>query len=208
MMKYYQEITLIGQSEIPLHFILSKVYVQIHLALVEMQDENGIVPIGVSFPEYLSSRREMGVLNKSDDGNRKIGLGTKVRLFSETEDVLKQLDLSKWLAFLTDYVHSTGIREIPLHKITGYANFKRKHIKGSLQNLSKRYAKRNSLSIEEAEKHFNKVKDSSNLPYLQLKSLSEHHPFRLVISKVKCESLINEGFGTYGLSSVSTVPEF
>lgn len=207
-MKYYQELTLIGQPEISFSFILTKVYTQIHLALVEMQDENGLVPIGVSFPEYLSDKKEARLLNKSDGDNRKIGLGNKLRVFAETEDDLKQLDLLKWLSHLMDYVHLTGIREVPIKKVTGYVYFQRKHIKGSPQKLSKRHAKRHNISITESEKYYNGLQSTSDLPYLYLKSLSNDQSFRLFILKVKSNSFVNKSFRTYGLSTVSTVPEF
>ena len=48
-MKYYQELTLIAQAEVSLYFIWSKVYTQLHLALVAMPTQGNV---GVSFPEY------------------------------------------------------------------------------------------------------------------------------------------------------------
>ena len=47
MMNYYQELSLLPQEEIPINFLWSKVFQQIHLGLVEMQDDQLRVPIGV-----------------------------------------------------------------------------------------------------------------------------------------------------------------
>lgn len=51
-MKFYQELTLLPQDEINIYFLWSKTFQQIHLGLVEMQDDQKRVPIGLSFPEY------------------------------------------------------------------------------------------------------------------------------------------------------------
>ena len=195
-MKYYLEITLSEHSELGIYGLWEKFFTQLHLALVEMQGKTGSIFTGISFPEYRYEDENGGYL------------GNKLRVFGETEDALKQLDLLKWLSQLTNSIHSTGIQQVPSEDVTGYVRFQRKHIKGSLQNLSKRYAKRHNISIAEAEKHYNGLKSECDLPFLNLKSLSNDQTFRLFISKVKSESFINKGFGTYGLSTVSTVPEF
>lgn len=195
-MKYYLEITLADHPKQGVYDLWGKLFTQLHLALVPTKNSLGNVSIGISFPEY---RYEEG------DGGY---IGNKLRVFSETEEALNQLDLPKQLSRLINYLDLMQTKEVPFKDITGYASFKREHIKGSLKNLSKRYAKRHNMSIVESEKYFNGFKNISDLPYLSIKSLSKNHPFRLFISKVKCESYINEGFGTYGLSSVSTVPEF
>jgi CRISPR-associated endonuclease Csy4 len=52
-MDYYQEITLIDQAEISPYFLWSKIYMQLHFALVEMKDQYNQVPIGISFPDYV-----------------------------------------------------------------------------------------------------------------------------------------------------------
>jgi len=51
-MKSYVDITLLPNADIALYFLWEKVYQQIHIALVEAQDGNGKVNIGVSWPEY------------------------------------------------------------------------------------------------------------------------------------------------------------
>jgi len=56
-MNYYQDLSLLAQEEINIHFLWSKIFQQIHLGLVEMQDEQGRVPIGLSFPEYITGQK-------------------------------------------------------------------------------------------------------------------------------------------------------
>ena len=51
-MRCYQEITLIPNADINRHFLWSKAFQQIHLGLVETQNAQKRVPIGLSFPEY------------------------------------------------------------------------------------------------------------------------------------------------------------
>lgn len=52
-MRFYCEITLLPNPEVNLNFLWSKAFQQIHLGLVEMQDDRKQVPIGVGFPEYM-----------------------------------------------------------------------------------------------------------------------------------------------------------
>ena len=56
-MKYFVEMTLLSNSEISLNFIWSKLFGQLHLGLVEMQDDQGRVPIGISFPDYVAGEK-------------------------------------------------------------------------------------------------------------------------------------------------------
>jgi len=60
-MNYYQEITLLPNPDINLFSLWSKVYQQIHLGLVKMQDDQGRLPIGVSFPEYANEKDSCGL---------------------------------------------------------------------------------------------------------------------------------------------------
>lgn len=39
-MKYYQDITLLPDTEIPLHFLLSKVFSQIHLEFADVKNRD------------------------------------------------------------------------------------------------------------------------------------------------------------------------
>jgi len=214
-MRHYQEITLIPNADINRNFLWSKTFQQIHLGLVEMQDTQKRVPIGISFPEY-----------KSDE---KFGLlGSKLRLFAQDEVTLARFDAGKWLTRLSDYVHCTGIRPVP-GTVKGYAVFSREQPKTGRERLARRYAKRHNLDYETALN--GKVELSAKLgigiecertlmsysemphktistPFIRLKSLSSGNTFCLWIKKSEAENGGDGTFTTYGLSSTSTVPEF
>lgn len=204
-MKFYQEITLIDQAEISPYFIWSKLYTQLHIALAEIKDDSDKVSIGVSFPQYIFEE-------KVDNQKAKINLGKKLRLFTESETDLKQLDIRKWLERLEDYVHITSIREVP-SDIKGYAIYKRKQFKTNAQRLARHRVKRGDIGFDEALARYNKVVTKTDLPYIEMKSLnsSDEHSekrFRLFIEKQPAKKSETQVFSTYGLSSESSVPEF
>jgi CRISPR-associated endonuclease Csy4 len=192
MMKYYTEITLLPQPEIPLYFLWEKVYQQVHLALVERQKEDGKVTIGAAFPGY--------------DGEQ-FQLGAKLRLFADSKQDLEDLSLPKWLARLTDYIHITSIKDVP----TGcdFAVFRRLQPQGNNARLARRKAKREGISLDEAMAYFNTRKEQiSKAPFIHAKSLSSNKRYRLLIGCESTEQSCPGSFSTYGLSSSSTVPVF
>jgi CRISPR-associated endonuclease Csy4 len=213
MMNYYQELTLLPQDEINIHFLWSKIFQQIHLGLVEMQDEQKQVSIGLSFPEY------------------KIGenfpvLGSKCRMFADNEATLVRFDAPNRLKLLSDYVHCTGIRPVPA-KLLGHAVYRRRQPKTNPERLARRYAKRHGLDFETALNTTVRVRpeggdagyqtafrycemqrQSVPLPFIRLKSLSSEKSFCLWIEKSAVAEPVAGGFSCYGLSARSTVPEF
>ena len=203
-MKFYQEITIIPNHEIGENFILSRLFTQIHLGLVEMQDEQNKSPIGISFPE-----------GKFDD---KIGkIGNKLRLFAADEAILQKFNAQKCLANFADYVHLTSIRQVP-QKITGYAIYSRHQPKVNKERLARRYSKRHGVDYATALKHYEDMEDKRiALPFIRLKSLSGGESFCLWIKKTLVDKAISGNFTTYGLSNISNeefsnrescVPEF
>lgn len=192
MMKYYQELELLPQDEVNLHFLWSKVFQQIHLGLVEMQDEQGRIPIGVSFPDYMDGKK----------------LGGKLRLFANDETRLSQFNAPKWLSRLSDYVHCTGIRPVP-EKILGYAVYQREQPKTGNERLARRYAKRHDMDYDTALMRYSGLTHKTlATPFIRLKSLSGDQMFCLWIKKTKVEALSGTTFSSYGLSAVAGVPEF
>ena len=183
----------------------SQLYPQLHLALVEVKNADNKVSIGFSFPQYRFHQ---------DKG---VGfIGTKLRLFSEYEADLKRLDIRKWLYFkdldLNDYMHITSIREVP-SDIKGYAIYKRKQVKANAQRLARHRVKRGDIGFDEALARYSNVVTTTNLPYIEMKSLStsdqqSEKRFKLFIEKQPAEKSETQVFSTYGLSSVSSVPEF
>lgn len=196
-MKYYQELTLIAQPEVSVYFIWSKVYTQLHLAFVEQKDSQEKIPYGVSFPQYRL------------DAHKNIGfLGEKLRIFGQSPQQLEQLNLSKWLQRLSDYVHITTPRQTP-QKITGYAIYSRAIPKNSVEKRILHQAQRRNISIDEATVHYkDHVYAPLAEPFISLKSLSGEHLFKLHIKKTLTDEATIGTFGTYGLSKTTTAPEF
>jgi CRISPR-associated endonuclease Csy4 len=214
-MRCYQEITLIPNADINRHFLWSKTFQQIHLGLVEMQDDQKRVPIGLSFPEYKMGEK-FGVL------------GSKLRLFAADEAALTRFDVARRLSRLSDYVHCTGIRPVP-DAVKGYAVYQRVQPKTSKERLARRYAKRHNMDYEaalnskvelsvkleagmECEKTLMSYSEMPHqtipTPFIRLKSLSSSNTFCLWIKKSEVENSNDGTFTTYGLSATATVPEF
>jgi CRISPR-associated endonuclease Csy4 len=195
MMDYYQELSLLPQEEINIHFLWSKVFQQIHLGMVEIQDEKKQVPIGVSFPKYRAEEK-------------RFALGDKCRLFAGDEMTLEHFAAPLRLARLSDYVHCTGIRPVP-SKLSGHAVYRRIQPKTNAERLARRYAKRHEINFDEAlTRYSDMVSDNIKMPFVRLKSLSNKEEFCLWIAKVVTTEASSGSFSTYGLSATTTVPEF
>ena len=204
-MQFYQEITLIDQAEISPYFIWSKLYTQLHIALAESKDIDNQVNIGVSFPQYIFEEKIKGE-------KAKVNLGKKLRIFAQNEVDLKKIDLKTWLDRLTDYVHMTSIREVP-ENVKGYAIYKRKQVKTNAQRLARHRVKRGDIGFDEALARYSNVLTTTDLPYIQMLSLStsdeqDKKRFKLFIEKQSAQQSATHVFSTYGLSSESSVPEF
>jgi CRISPR-associated endonuclease Csy4 len=194
-MNYYLEITLLPNTDLNLFSLWSKVFQQIHLGLVEMQDEQGQIPIGVSFPEYKT-------------GEKYSVLGGKLRLLAGDEATLGRFNATQWLSRLSDYVHCTGIRPVP-EKIMGYAIYQREQPKTSNERLARRYAKRHSVDYDTALERYSAMTHKTiATPFIRLKSLSGDQAFCLWIKKTVVAEPSGSTFSSYGLSAVASVPEF
>ena len=200
-MNYYLEVTLMENDQFSPYELWSQLYPQLHLALVEAKNADNKVSIGFSFPQYRFHQ---------DKG---VGfIGTKLRLFAESEANLKKLDIRRWLERLEDYVHVTSIREVP-NDIKNYAIYKRKQVKTNAQRLARHRVKRGDIGFDEALARYSNVVTTTNMPYIEMKSLStsdqqSEKRFKLFIEKQSAEKSETQVFSTYGLSSVSSVPEF
>ncbi|MRT39507.1 type I-F CRISPR-associated endoribonuclease Cas6/Csy4 [Acinetobacter sp. RIT698] len=201
-MKRYIEVTLMKNDDFSPFELWSRIYVQLHIAFAEMKDANNKVNVGISFPQYrFNQQKGIGFL------------GEKLRLFAESEDDLKKLDIPKWLERLVDYIHISSIKEVPESKITGYAIYKRKQVKTNAERLARHRMKRGDIGFDEALNRYRQVVTTTDLPYVQMLSLStsdeqDKKRFKLFIEKQITEKSEIQVFSTYGLSSVSTVPEF
>ncbi len=200
-MNYYIEVTLMENDQFSPYELWSQLYPQLHLALVEAKNADNKVNIGFSFPQY-HFHQDKGVGF----------IGTKLRLFAESEADLKKLDIRRWLERLEDYVHVTSIREVP-NDIKNYAIYKRKQVKTNAQRLARHRVKRGDIGFDEALARYSNVVTTTNMPYIEMKSLStsdqqSEKRFKLFIEKQSAEKSETQVFSTYGLSSVSSVPEF
>ncbi|PSJ18817.1 type I-F CRISPR-associated endoribonuclease Cas6/Csy4 [Nitrosomonas supralitoralis] len=194
-MKHYLEITLLPNPDINLLTLWSKVFQQIHLGMVEMQNDQKRVPIGVSFPEYII-------------GEKYSVLGDKLRLFAQDETTLARFNASRWLARLSDHIHLTGIRSVP-DKLNGYAIYQREQPKTNKERLARRYAIRNHIDYDTAIQRYSDMEYKLiSTPFIRLKSLSSNKIFCLWIKKKTAIESSNNTFSSYGLSTSATVPEF
>ena len=192
-MKKYVEITLLNDAEIDLYFLWEKLYIQLHLALVETADDNGLVGVGLSFPKYR-------------DGN-KPWLGDKVRIFADTEKVLESLNLDRWLDRLTDYIHVKKVKDVP-ENVDGYAFFKRLNDKSNQEKLARRRAKKLEISLDDARAFFadqeirqQPKRQVTQYPFVSVLSIHSGNKFPLTIVREDAiEASFNGGFSTYGLS--------
>lgn len=205
VVKFYIGITIQPNADIGHYFLWEKVFQQIHLGLVEIQDTNNVVPVGIAFPEYDA---------------KNFSLGSKLRLFSETENLLQQFDANKWLSRLKDYAQITPILKVP-DKINAFSCYSRQQSKSSIERMARRRAKKKSVNfevaLEELQNRENKNRKNQDLeiPFINMQSLSSkknsNSPalrFRLFIEKQTVDTPLSKGFNSYGLSAVSTVPEF
>lgn len=194
---HYVEITLLPTDDIDHYFLWSKIYQQLHLALVELTAGKG-GSVGFSFPEYSANQHR---------------LGRKVRVFASSEEQLMQFNAQKWLERLSDYCHISSIRAVP--EQTQYAIFSRKQCVNNPERLARRRAKRKGETLEQALAHFAGFDgEFSSLPFVALESLSTasdadaNHRFKLFIEQ-KIVSQPQEGsFNCYGLSNRATIPWF
>ena len=191
-MNYYQEITLIPDGEVSLSFLWSKVFTQLHLALAEEQQREGMVKTALAFPTYQDK-----------------GLGNKIRIFAPSSEQLERLHLEQGLKRLSDYVHKTKIRKIKKHGITGYSIYSRYQPDESVERKACRYARRHEgVSYEDALGLLSRRKETYDLPFIQMKSLSTAQTFSLFIKKTPCQIEQSGTLSTYGLSDSASVPEF
>lgn len=198
-MKHYIDITILPSEDIGVHFLWSKLMMQVHLALVEMQDSNKQVPIAVSFPNYRMNTDKCGFL------------GNKLRLFSVSKADLERLNIHKWLSRLTDYLSIEDIADVPTN-VNSFESFNRRQKAGSPDKHIRRRMKRHNESFEDASQYFSDYKmtdEDKALPFIKMKSLGSDNDFNLsIIRKTVDQSTTPIVFNTYGLSKQGCLPIF
>jgi len=221
-MTHYIEISLIDTKKFNIYELWSRLYTQVHLALVEQQNSDKTVNIGVSFPEYFYREEKNTTFS---------GLGGKLRIFAQSKEELESVSLNTWLNRLTDYMDISSIQEVPSNgvyhiivsnyvKPKNLSSVTKRFMKRESERLGRelsfseakqlqhqRFAEKNAVSLEEAEKHY-KNPQVLNFPYIKLKSLSNKNTFTLRIRQKQVAEKIEGSFNTYGLSSTTTVPHW
>ena len=195
-MTHYQELTLLQHEDVPLFALWGKVYVQIHLALTELQAALGTGKVGVAFPEYrFDAAVQMG------------RLGSKLRVFADDAAILQQLNLSQHLRRYADYVQLSAVAAVPAEH--GLACYARVQVKSGAERAARRLIKRHpELNYETELARLQALSVHSALPFIQLNSLSSKQTFRLFIAKTAALTAQTGDFGSYGLSNTATMPDF
>ena len=195
-MSHYQELTLLQHEEVPMFALWGKVYVQIHLALTELQAALGTGKVGVAFPEY-----------RFDAEAQSGHLGRKLRVFADDAAVLQQLNLAQHLRRYVDYVQLSAVSAVPAEH--GLACYARVQVKSGAERATRRLIKRHpELNYETELARLQALSVHSALPFIQLNSLSSKQTFRLFIAKTATLTAQTGDFGSYGLSNTATVPDF
>ncbi|MFC3123283.1 type I-F CRISPR-associated endoribonuclease Cas6/Csy4 [Agaribacter flavus] len=211
-MDYYQEIRLLPDAEANLGFLWHKVFQQVHIALVENKMGDNQSEVGISIPGYV-----LPTPNK-----RQFPLGDKLRVFANSEDALKQLDLIKWLSRLEDYAQIKTIKPVP--KCSQYAVFKRKHFQGKkrieakTRQMAEFKSKETGESFDKWFEEYTKLAPSMDLtlPYINTKSVSggsSNSTFPLfiemkLVAKPQLGLFNCYGFCPKGVERETTVPWF
>lgn len=234
-MNYYQELRLLPDEGANLGFLWQKVFQQLHIALVE----HGVKTSSVDKNNELENSSQG---NKSQKSNRRseIGisipgytaggapeqgfpLGDKIRLFANSQQVIEELNLSKWLLRYEDYVQIKTIKPVP--KDVEHVCFTRKHVRTQKQiqlkarQMAQFKAKQTGEPIEKWFAHFSEAAPELNetLPFVHAVSLSgaqiSRKVFPLFIQMRKCDKASIADFTCYGLSysqaaERATVPWF
>jgi CRISPR-associated endonuclease Csy4 len=190
-MKYYIEITILPNIEISSNFLWTQLFQKLHLTFVQIKRFTNEVPIGIGFPNY----------------PKKHPLKDKLRLFARSKEDIINLNIGQIFFGLKDYIHIEDIKRVP-ENTKSFSCYKRQHIKKK-HNLVTRKSRRHNINYEQAlEDYKNFTEKHIETPFIHINSQSTKNRFSLFIQKIERDSEKYEGFNTYGLSKVSTVPEF
>lgn len=183
-MDHYIDIKVLPDPEFKSTVLLSALFSKLHRALGQVAEGR----VGVSFPEV------------------KKMLGEKIRLHGTQADLIKLMD-TNWLQGLRDYSHQSEIKKIP-EKVS-YKTVRRVQAK-SAHNKRKRSVAKGWISEAEATQCIPDTQQKTlQLPFLQIKSLSNGNSMRIYIEHSKeFDKAVAGTFTSYGFSSVATIPWF
>ncbi|QKJ85871.1 type I-F CRISPR-associated endoribonuclease Cas6/Csy4 [Paramixta manurensis] len=185
-MESYLDIRVLPDPEFTESMLVAALFAKLHRAL-GLRDKGDI---GVSFPEYGGTP------------------GGVIRLHG-LQTALEELNATRWQAGLTDYCTPSAICTVP-PAIKGWRTVSRVQVKSNAQRLVRRSVRKGWITEEEAQMRLRTALDHRcKLPFIQLKSLSTHQPFRLFIQHGELQELQRDGkFSSYGLSREATIPWF
>ncbi len=183
-MEYYLDIHLLPDPEFSEQELLNALFAKFHRAMNNVAQGQ----VAVSFPKVAKR------------------LGGTLRLHG-SKSALDVLMTENWLQGMKDYCQCSGITAVPA--TCQYRTVKRVQAK-SAYNKRKRSVTKGWLTAEEAEKQ---IPDSQqrklNLPYLEVKSLSNGNRMRVYVEHGSLQTQPQQGIlNSYGLSSDVTVPWF
>ena len=186
-MDHYVDIQVLHDPEFLETTLMNELFSKLHRAL----GKHGQGKIGVSFPDH-------GKTSKT--------LGARIRLHGSKE-VLEEFMQTQWITGMTDYCRVSAVRPVPPQ--TSFCTVRRVQVK-SAYNKRKRSVAKGWLDESEAQK---RIPDSQqrmlDLPYAQLRSLSNGSMMRVYIEHSKpVQQSVTGSFSAYGLSSTATVPWF
>lgn len=184
-MDHYLEIRVLPDPEFSEEMLMAALMAKLHRAL----GQRGQGDIGISFPAY--------------------GLkpGPVLRVHGHHQ-ALSDLEALSWRKGLSDYCLSSGIQPVPA--VNQWRCVSRVQVKSSAHRLMRRSVKKEWLTEEEAQQRLLTMQETrSDLPWLNLRSLSTGQTFKLFICHGELLSSPVAGtFTTYGLSATATVPWF
>lgn len=183
-MNYYIDIEVLPDLEVGAQHLLNNVFAKCHRVI----SQHGEGKVGVSFPQYKKT------------------LGSILRLHGSADDLNRLMSLN-WLAGLKDYCCCSDVSQIPAN--TRYRNVSRFQRK-SAHNKRQRSIAKGWLTQEQAMATIPDTQQQDIVyPFIALKSLSNKNPMRVYIKLGSLQDEPTNGiFGSYGLSSTTTIPWF
>ncbi len=187
-MDCYMDFCLLPDPEFTAPVLMNALFNKLHRALVEMNSRE----LGVSFPEYQETPRQ---------------LGNCLRLHGRAE-CLNRLMSEDWLKGLRDHLEAGSIEPVPEDAL--HCRVRRVQPQSSVERLRRRYIKRHGVTEEEAASRLpDEIEERVKLPFLRVRSTSTGQDFLLFLKHEQPQSQPVEGeFNTYGLSREATVPWF
>ncbi|MRS92368.1 type I-F CRISPR-associated endoribonuclease Cas6/Csy4 [Enterobacteriaceae bacterium RIT714] len=184
-MDSYQDIRVLPDPEFQEPMLMAALFAKLHRAL----GARGKGDIGVSFPHH----------GKTPGGT--------IRLHG-THEALAALESMRWRAGLNDYCVASVLARVPADCV--WRTVERVQVKSNAARLMRRSVRKGWLTEEEADRRVLEMKNqTTDLPFLQLKSLSTGQPFRLFFRHGDIQTeRISGTFSSYGLSVTATVPWF